>query len=112
MVGPTKQGLRDHIGSDSTTFAQAVSMDGNGNMSILLPDCPRLIIVPVIKELPSGGRQDVMIEGFAQVFITDFGGGGNNSWVKAIFVRVLNPEAVWTPIGESDYGMRIPKLIE
>ena len=112
MNGPTKQGLRDLIGNDSTTFSQAVSMDTSGNMSILLPGCPRLVLVPIITQLPSGGRQEVRIVGFAQVFITDFGGGGNDSWVKAIFVRVLNPEAVWTPIGGSDYGMRIPKLVE
>ena len=68
--------------------------------------------VRIIKQLPSGGRQDVKIEGFAQVFISD-SAGGNNPLVKAIFVRVVNPKAVWGPLGGgSDYGMRTPKLTQ
>jgi len=109
MSGPTRQGLSTRIGSDNTTFSQAVAANGDGTMRILTPNCPRLVIVPVITALPRGGRTDVEIKGFAQVFITSFGGNGNNSWVKAKFVKVVDADAVWSSLG-NDYGLRTVKL--
>jgi len=111
MSGPTRQGLNQLIGSDSTTFDQAVESNGDGTMRILAPNCPRLVIVPIIQELPKGGRINVQIVGFAQVFITDFGGNGNDCWVKARFVRTIDPDALWSPL-DDDYGLRALKLVE
>jgi hypothetical protein len=110
MSGPTRLGVIELIGSDNTTFSEALAVNSDGTMRILKRNCPRLVIVPIITALAkSGGSTQVQIKGFAEAFITSFGGSGINSWVKAKFVKVVDHDAVWSSLG-NDYGLRTIRL--
>jgi putative Flp pilus-assembly TadE/G-like protein len=81
-TGPTDQGMDQRIGSNSDTFDQVVRTDPNGGLStIIKPDSPRLVEVPIVVDAGSGsssfpnGKKDVRIVGFAYFFITSWGGG-------------------------------------
>jgi hypothetical protein len=88
--GPTDQGMDQRIGSNSDTFDQVVRTDPNGGLStIIKPDSPRLVEVPIVVEASTGsstfpsGKKDVRIVGFAYFFITTWGGGE----IKGILVE-------------------------
>jgi hypothetical protein len=81
-VGPTDQGLDNRIGSNSDTFDQVVQSDpGGGLATILEPDSPRLVAVPIVVNATDGsntwpsGRGQVQVVGFAIFFITTWNGG-------------------------------------
>lgn len=99
--------LNQLAGSDSHTFFDVASPpDENGIVTILDPDCPRLIICPLIVNAADGshnwpnGTSSVRVVGLAWFFLEDWGGSGNDSWVAGRFIRPLGPEeaTAWGPI--------------
>lgn len=88
--GPSDQGMDTRIGSNSDTFDQVVRTDPNGGLStIIKPDSPRLVQVPIIVDATTGasafpqGSGKVRVVGFAYFFITSWGGGD----IKGIFIQ-------------------------
>jgi hypothetical protein len=88
--GPSDQGMDTRIGSNSDTFDQVVRTDPNGGLStIIKPDSPRLVQVPIIVDATTGasafpqGGGKVRVVGFAYFFITSWGGGD----IKGIFIQ-------------------------
>lgn len=88
--GPSDQGMNTRIGSNSDTFDQVVRTDPNGGLStIIMPDSPRLVQVPIIVDATTGasafpqGSGKVRVVGFAYFFITTWGGGE----IKGIFIQ-------------------------
>jgi Flp pilus assembly protein TadG len=72
------------------------------------PDCPRLVYIPVVQVLSS---KQVKIEAFAAFFLTECGGNGNNSYIKATYVdNVVLPD---TSPGKNglDFGLYVGKLL-
>ena len=114
VAGPTKQGLDEMFGGDHTAFSDAVEMLDSGLMVIKTPDCPRIALIPLIHALPEGGKIAVEIVGFACVFIVDYKyhGPTGGLTVDAYFLKVVDPDGTWGPMGEVDYGLRVPKLVQ
>lgn len=88
--GPSDQGMDTRIGSNSDTFDQVVRTDPNGGLSTIInPDSPRLVQVPIIVDAKTGanafpqGSGDVRVVGFAYFFITTWGNGE----IKGIFIQ-------------------------
>jgi hypothetical protein len=102
MSGPTKRAIEDRIsGHEGCTFDDHCQ------------NCPRLIYVPVYRDLGEkpGGRHDVEIVGFAAFFLDGvIPGQGNKSEVKGYFVEKLTSAA--RGMSENDWGLRTAKLIE
>ena len=73
------------------------------------PDCPRVVIVPVIFGLREG-RHPVDVVGFASFFLETVGGSGNESYVTGRFLQmVVEGES---DQDQGDYGLRAGKLAE
>jgi hypothetical protein len=71
------------------------------------PDCPRLIFIPVITILTNG---QVRIDAFASFFITECGGTGNDSFIKATYIPyAVVPNAAAGADGQ-DFGLYVVKL--
>jgi hypothetical protein len=100
MSGPTQRAVEDRIaGHESCTFDNCC------------PNCPRLIYVPVYRDLgEKGGRHEVEVVGFAAFFLEGVTGQGNESEVKGYFVEKLTSAA--RGMSENDWGLRTAKLIE
>jgi Flp pilus assembly protein TadG len=88
--GPSDQGMDTRIGSNGDTFDQVVRTDPNGGLStIIKPDSPRLVQVPIIVDATTGasafpqGSGKVRVVGFAYFFITTWGNGE----IKGIFIQ-------------------------
>jgi Flp pilus assembly protein TadG len=88
--GPSDQGMDTRIGSNSDTFDDVVRTDPNGGLStIVKPESPRLVQVPIIVDATTGasvfpqGGGNVRVVGFAYFFITTWGGGD----IKGIFIQ-------------------------
>ena len=73
-----------------------------------LPDCPKLVYVPVVDVISS---KKVKIVAFAPFFLLEYGGSGNNSYIKATYLEnvVLSDTSAGTS-GE-DFGLYINKLL-
>lgn len=72
------------------------------------PDCPRLVYIPVVKILSS---KQVQIEAFAAFFLTECGGNGNNSYIKATYIdHAVLPNQSPGVSGE-DFGLYVAKLL-
>ena len=92
MADPTDKGLDERIGANADSFDEVVQLDPNGGLAtILKPDSPRLVAVPIVVSADDGtstfpnGRGGVRIVGFAYFFITSWSGGE----VKGRLVRAL-----------------------
>ncbi len=98
MSGPTLDGFTTRY--DSCT-------DGCTQESYE-PDCPRLIRIPVITII---SKSKVRIDAFAAFFITECGGNGNNSYIKATYIPdTVLPDAVAGESGQ-DFGLYVIKLL-
>ena len=74
-----------------------------------LPDCPKLVYVPVV-EVISGSC--IKIVSFATFFLTECGGSGKDSYIKATYIKdTVIPDSA---AGESgrDFGLYVGKLLE
>jgi len=95
MSGPTTRGVQYRINQckEGCTFE---NFD---------PDCPRVMIVPVIKPVNS---KEVEIRGFAAFFLEGVQGQGNENNVIGRFVKTVYPGELG---GGTDYGAYAVKLI-
>lgn len=99
MSGPTAVGVSGRIEQcrDGCTFEN------------FKRDCPRLVIVPVVRYLgESGARKRVEVRGFAAFFLEGVEGRGRDNDVVGRFVRTVYPGET----GDArDYGVEAVKLI-
>lgn len=99
MSGPTVDGVSYRIGQcrDGCTFDN------------FKRDCPRVVVVPVVKYLGGcGSNQKVEVRGFAAFFLEGVEGRGSNNNVIGRFVRTVYPGEMG--YGD-DYGLEAVKLI-
>jgi len=76
------------------------------------PDCPRILIVPIIRPLvySNGHLQEVLVLGFGAFLVNSFSGNGNESVIEGAFVRyVVDGETSDTA---PDYGLYTARLIK
>lgn len=74
-----------------------------------LPDCPRLVYVPVVEVISSS---QVKIVSFASFFLESCGGSGNDSYIKAAYIEnTVVPDSVAGASG-ADYGLYVGKLLD
>ncbi len=79
------------------------------------PECQRIIIVPVFDpETLEGGKDDVLIVGFASFLLEGVDGTGNQSEVTGTFLQMAPPpETSYTVDPDApDYGLHAAKLVE
>jgi len=100
--GPTRQGLDSRI-TNWQTLNQIVSIDAQGNATLLEPDSPQLVIIPIVED-PNGGTNwlngsgQVRVVGFAYFVITNEkvtgtpapGYTNNGKTVNGVFVKVVD----------------------
>ena len=76
--GPTAQGLNQRI-TNWQTVSQIVSFNSDGTTTVLQPDSPQLVIIPVLtnpsgqSQWPSGTSSPMTVVGFAWFIITSCG---------------------------------------
>lgn len=114
--------LRAAIGSDSCTFSQVAQMHEDGTVTMVDPDCPRVIVCPLIVDPGpprtynwgelNGSSGLVEVVGFAYFFVDDVGTNGNLCTISGRFIRPLSAEEVlaWGPI--DPYGVVAARLVE
>ncbi len=102
--------LADHIRGDSHSFNQVAVQRPDGLVELLDPDCPRLIVCPIIMypgPPPSynwtevNGSKPIKVIGFAYFFIERVGSVGNDCYVDGRFVRPIGPDDQilgWGPV--------------
>ncbi len=114
-TGPIAQGLNSRMSGGWKSFSQIVQVDGNGQYTLLDPNSPQLVVVPIVLNTNDGttwpnGSSQVKIVGFAYFVITGCGnpsiqGSCSNSdgkWVNGTFVGLVNSNTAgstgaWTP---------------
>ena len=72
--------------------------------------CPRLVVVPIVKEYPSGASEDVLILGFSLFFIEDYERHGNDASIWGYFVDSTLP-GTWAPY-QPAFGTKVVRLWE
>jgi len=72
------------------------------------PDCPRLVYIPVVKIL---SQKQVQIEAFAAFFLTECGGNGNNSYIKATYIKHAALPNQSPGVSGMDFGLYVAKLL-
>lgn len=108
--------LETWIGGDTHTFADVLTtVDENGVRHTTVNGetgrCHRLVICPIVAnpegtgagryEWPAGSKKMVVI-GFVEFFITEWGTQGNDCWIKGIPVRTVSTdELVGGAVGSS-----------
>jgi hypothetical protein len=120
--GPTRQGIDSRI-TTWQSLNQIVSIDGQGNATILDPTSPQLVIVPIVEDMGGGtvfptGSGTVRVVGFAYFVITNEkitgtaapGYTNNGKTVNGVFVKTItaldtgdttgpwNPQTNWSSI--------------
>jgi hypothetical protein len=101
MTGPTRNGVDYRMNNTSTacdTFAEAFTLSGgsyqlnaacnpfNGSA----PGSRRVIIIPVIDQFGNGSSDDVVIQGFALMYLEGYDNGkcqGNSCEIKGRFIK-------------------------
>ncbi|MGB9791661.1 MAG: pilus assembly protein TadG-related protein [Thermacetogeniaceae bacterium] len=99
MSGPTADGVLCRIArcQDGCTFES------------FRRDCPRLVIVPVVRYLGvSGDKKKVEVRGFAAFFLEGVEGRGRDNNVVGRFVRTVYPGEAGDAL---DYGVEVVKLV-
>jgi len=117
--GPTRQGVTSLITSWKS-LSSIVSIDGQGNATILDPTSPQLVIIPIVEDMNGGtnwqnGSGTVRVTGFAYFVITNEkvtgtpapGYTNNGKTVNGVFVKTItaldtgddsgawNPQTTW-----------------
>lgn len=92
IPGPTQQGITDRI-STFLPADQIVSVGPNGTATILQPNSPQLVLIPIIENQDgttnwTGGSMNVRIVGFAWFVITGVSGNGQKVTVTGEFVGI------------------------
>lgn len=95
MVGPTKQGIDYRYNLDPLATFDTVTKDS-----------PRIIVVPVIDTLMVNGRNEVLVVGFAALFLET---RSNGKTVTGRFMEMTTPGA--SDGGAGNYGLYASRLI-
>jgi len=102
--------LNEWIAGDGHSFAEVCELKEDGFVELLDPDCPRLIICPIIVSPGPPvqynwddieGSKPVLVIGFAYFYVESVGTQGNECYVDGRFVRPLGPDEdvdEWGPI--------------
>ena len=102
MQGPTKQGYEDRIaGHTACTFANHE------------PDCPRVIIAPIVDAFDTSGHFKVKVVGFAAFFIETATKDGNQEVITGKYIGPYEASGdSSTDSSAEDYGVYAVKLSE
>jgi Flp pilus assembly protein TadG len=111
-TGPVAQGLNTRMSSGWQTFSQIVQVGANGQYTVLDPDSPQLVVVPIVTNLAGGttwpnGSSQVRVVGFAYFVITGCGspsiqGNCKNSdgkYVNGTFVGLVDTATAGSTTG-------------
>lgn len=114
-TGPVAQGLNSRMSSGWKTFSQIVQLGANGQYTVLDPDSPQLVVVPIVTNLAGGttwpnGSSQVRVVGFAYFVITGCGspsiqGNCKNSdgkYVNGTFVGLVDSATAGSSTGAWD----------
>jgi Flp pilus assembly protein TadG len=107
--GPTSQGLNARIGSWDT-IDQIVQFNGDGTQTLLEPDSPQLVLIPILvnqqgqSAWPNGSSAPMTVVGFAWFVITSCGDPAHPSYcansdgkqVNGVFVNLDSDPEVGT----------------
>ena len=111
--GPTRQGIDTRITSWQSV-SSIVTIGSNGTATILQPNSPQLVILPIIEDMGGGttfpsGSGNVRIVGFAYFVITGYSNGGKT--VTGTFVTAQGVNDGWET-GAWDGGKNTAYTIE
>lgn len=96
MVGPTKQGITYCFNQDPTATFETVTKDS-----------PRVMLVPVIQSFEVNGRSEVLVVGFAAMFLES--SNFSKGTVEAKFMKMVTPGE--SGGGTGDWGVYASRLI-
>ena len=96
MVGPTSKGIKARYNQDPTATFSTVTKDS-----------PRIMIVPVIQSIQVAGRNEVLVVGFAAMFLES--NNVSNGTVTAKFMQMVTPGAISD--GSGNFGLYGSRLI-
>ncbi|NPV90007.1 MAG: hypothetical protein HPY50_04435 [Firmicutes bacterium] len=103
MSGPTTQSIAYRI--DQCSHTPSCTVDH------FAPDCPRILLVPVVEPIVEGNQvKRVRILGFSSFLIDSYVESGNENYVKGYFVKRVVSGATTT--GAADYGLYGVHLID
>ena len=96
--GPTRQGIDTRITSWSSV-SSIVGIDQYGTATVLQPNSPQLVILPIIEDMNGGttfpsGSGSVRVVGFAYFVMTGYANGGKT--VTGTFVALQNNDDQWS----------------
>ena len=108
--GPTSQGLNTRI-TNWQTLNQIVQFNADGTTTLLQPNSPQLIVIPVLTNpsgqsvWPNGSSSPMTVVGFAWFVITSCGDPANPSYcsnsdgkqVNGVFVNLDSSASMGTP---------------
>ncbi len=98
MSGPTWTAMKHRI--DRT--------DPSWNFENATPECPLLVVIPIIDSFVVNGRNEVKVVGFAAMYVDKYIGNGADSEIHARFKELII-EGEFSP-SQTDYGLRSSKL--
>jgi len=99
-AGPTRQGIDGRVTSWDPINA-IVSFGANGQVTVLKPNSPQLIMVPIVENTngsttwPNGSGQ-VRVVGFAYFVLVSPGYTNNGKTVNGTFVGIQNNDTTWS----------------
>ena len=102
MSGPTQEGITYLVGQcdhyPKCTYLKYV------------PNCPRLVTIPVVNTLDVDGKKPIVAVGFASFFIEDYIDNDGHSQIAGRFIQTIIDGEMGD--GITDFGTRSIKLIE
>jgi len=108
MSGPTRQGVTYRINQCPHTPECTIDH--------YHPNCPKIIIVPIIDPTSMQGRSKVQVVGFGAFLLKGVDGNGINSIVRGYFLETTVPTGLTytTSPNQTSYGLyvRSAKLVE
>lgn len=113
--------MKARIGSDTHSFAQVARLNDGGNVDLLIPDCPRVIVCPLIIDPGppieynwfelKGASRPVEVIGFVYMYVESVGLNGKLCTITGRFIRPLNPDEYITDWGPVDpWGAIVSRL--
>jgi hypothetical protein len=100
-TGPTGQGIDGRV-TTWKTLNQIVTLTSNGQATILLPNSPQLLLLPVVENAANGsnvwpsGSGQVKVVGFAWFVLTQPGYTNGGKTVLGTFVGLSGPQNGWS----------------
>ena len=100
-TGPTGQGIDARVTSWKT-LDQIVTLTSGGQATILLPNSPQLLLLPVVENATNGssvwpsGSGQVRVVGFAWFVLTQPGYTNGGKTVLGTFIGLSGPQNGWS----------------